>query len=62
MRVKIEDRPNIPLFGEFVGMLMTERGDVEAVVRLDGFGLMLKSIHPSRVVPVTPEQEEAHKP
>jgi hypothetical protein len=62
MRVKLEERPNMPQFGEFVGMLIDERGDTQAVVRCDGYGLMLKTFHPSKVVPVTAEQEELHKP
>jgi hypothetical protein len=45
-----------------VGLLLDEHGDMLAVVRLDHFGLMLKALHPSKVVPVTPEDEEAHKP
>jgi len=62
MRVKIEERPNMPQFGEFVGMLVDERGDTQVVVRCDGYGLMLKALHPSKVAPVTNEQEELHKP
>lgn len=61
-RVKIETRPGFPQFGQFLGLLLDERGDVQAVVRLDHYGLMLKTAHPSCVVPVTPEEEELHKP
>ncbi len=60
-RVKIEDRPGMSQFGVFVGLLLDERGDTQAVVRLDHYGLMLKALHPSKVVPVTPEEEEAFK-
>lgn len=61
-RVKIETRPGFPQFGQFLGLLLDERGDTLAIVRLDHYGLMLKSVHPSCVVPVTPEEEAAHKP
>jgi hypothetical protein len=60
-RVKVEDRPGMPQFGVFVGLLLDEHGDTQAVVRLDHYGLMLKALHPSKVVPVTPEEEEAFK-
>jgi len=62
MRVKIEGRPGMPQFGDFVGMLVDDQGDMQVVVRCDGFGLMLKVLHPSVVIPVTPEEEELHKP
>jgi hypothetical protein len=62
MRVKVEERPGMPQFGVLVGLLLDEHGDMLAVVRLDHFGLMLKALHPSKVVPVTSEDEEAHKP
>jgi hypothetical protein len=62
MRVMVEDRPGMPQFGVVLGMLLDERGDMQAVVRLDGYGMMLKAVHPSKVTPVTPEQEEAYKP
>jgi hypothetical protein len=62
VRVKTEDRPGMPQFGVLVGMLLDERGDMQAVVRLDHFGLMLKALHPSKVTPVTPDEEEAYKP
>jgi hypothetical protein len=52
----------MPQFGVLVGMLLDEHGDMQAVVRLDHFGLMLKALHPSKVTPVTPDEEEAHKP
>lgn len=61
LRVKIEDRPNMPQFGAFLGLLLDEHGDTQAVIRLDHFGLMLKAVHPSRVVPVTAAEEELHK-
>jgi hypothetical protein len=61
-RVKVEDRPGMPQFGVLVGMLLDERGDMQAVVRLDHFGLMLKALHPSKVTPVTPDEEETYKP
>jgi hypothetical protein len=35
---------------------------MQAVVRLDHYGILLKALHPSKVTPVTPEQEEAYKP
>lgn len=62
MRVMVEDRPGMPQFGVVVGMLLDERGDMQAVVRLDHYGMMLKMFHPSKVTPITPEQEEAYKP
>lgn len=62
MRVMVEDRPGMPQFGVMVGMLLDERGDMQAVVRLDHYGMMLKAMHPSKVTPVTPDQEEAFKP
>lgn len=61
-RVMIEDKPGMPKFGVLLGMLYDEHGDMQAVVRLDHYGMMLKTWHPSKVVPVTPEQEEAYKP
>jgi hypothetical protein len=45
-----------------VGMLLDEHGDMQSVVRLDHYGMMLKTFHPSKVTPVTPEQEENYKP
>ena len=63
MRVKIEERPGLPQFGEFVGLLLDEHSDTPLViVRCDHYGLMLKAMHPSRVQMVTSEEEEAHKP
>lgn len=62
LRVKVETRPNMPQFGWFVGLLLDERGDTQAVIRLDHYGLMLKAVHPSKVTPVTAEEEEAYKP
>lgn len=62
MRVKVEDRPGMPQFGVLLGLLLDERGDTQAVVRLDHYGLMLKAVHPSKVVPVTPDEEETYKP
>jgi hypothetical protein len=61
-RVKVDDRPGLPQFGVFIGLLLDEHGDTLAVVRLDHYGLMLKALHPSRVTPVTPDEEELHKP
>jgi len=58
LRVKVEDRPGMPQFGVLLGLLLDEHGDTQAVVRLDHYGLMLKAVHPSKVVPVTPEEEE----
>ena len=52
----------MPQFGVFLGLLLDERGDTLAIVRLDHYGLMLKAFHPSCVTPVTPEEEELHKP
>jgi len=62
MRVKVEDRPGMPQFGVLVGMMLDEHGDMQAVVRLDHYGILLKAVHPTKVTPVTPEQEEAYKP
>jgi hypothetical protein len=62
VRVKVEDRPGMPQFGVLVGMLVDEHSDILAVVRLDHYGLMLKAVHPSKVMPVTPEEEETYKP
>jgi hypothetical protein len=62
VRVKVEERPGMPQFGVLVGMLLDERGDMQAVVRLDHFGLMLKALHPSKVTPVTLDEEETYKP
>ncbi len=62
MRVMVEDRPGMPQFGVVLGMLLDERGDMQAVVRLDHYGMMLKAMHPSKVTPITPEQEENYKP
>jgi hypothetical protein len=61
MRVKIEERPGMPQFGEFVGLIIDEHDNMQVVVRCDGYGLMLKSLHPSKVTPVTPEQEEQYR-
>lgn len=61
-RIKVEDRPGMPQFGVFLGLLLDDHGDTLAVVRLDQYGLMLKALHPSRVTPVTPDEEELHKP
>ena len=61
-RVKVEDRPGMPQFGVLVGMLLDEHGDMQAVVRLDHYGILLKALHPSKVEPVTSEQEKAYKP
>jgi hypothetical protein len=61
-RVKVEERPGMPQFGVLVGLLIDERGDTQAVVRLDHYGMFLKVLHPSKVTPVTPEQEDAYKP
>lgn len=62
LRIKVEDRPGMPQFGVVLGMLLDERGDMLAVVRLDHYGLMLKAYHPSKVTPVTRDEEELHKP
>lgn len=62
MRVMVEDRPGMPQFGVLVGMLVDERDDMQAVVRLDHYGIMLKMFHPSKVTPVSEEQEAAYKP
>jgi hypothetical protein len=62
MRVMLEERPGMPQFGVLVGMWLDERGDMQTVVRLDNYGIMLKVVHPSKVTPVTPEQEAAYKP
>jgi hypothetical protein len=61
-RVMTEERPGMPQFGVLVGMWLDEHGDMQAVVRLDHYGILLKALHPSKVTPVTPEQEEAYKP
>lgn len=62
MRVMVDERPGMPQFGVLVGMMLDERGDMQVVVRPDGYGMMLKAVHPSKVTPVTPDQEEAYKP
>lgn len=62
MRVMIDERPGMPQFGVLVGMMLDERGDMQAVVRPDGYGMLLKALHPSKVTPITPEQEENYKP
>lgn len=62
MRVMVEDRPGMPQFGVLVGILIDERDDMQAVVRLDHYGIMLKACHPSKVTPVTEEQEASYKP
>jgi hypothetical protein len=62
LRVRYEPRPGFHEFGTFLGLLVVECGDTDAVVRLDGWGLMLVSCHPSRLQPVTPEEEELYKP
>jgi len=62
LRVKYEPRPGFHEFGTFLGLLVVECGDTEAVVRLDGYGMMLVAVHPSRLQPVTPAQEEEYKP
>jgi len=62
LRVMVEERPGMPQFGVVLGMLLDERGDMQAVVRLDHYGMMLKAVHPSKVVPVTSEQEANYKP
>lgn len=61
LRVKVERKPGMPQFGWFLGLYLDERDDVQAVVRLDGYGLMLVVTRPSTVEPVTSEQEELHK-
>lgn len=62
MRVKIEQRPGMPEFGFLVGMLIDEYNDMQAIVRCDGYGLMLKMLHPSKVVPVSRAEEDDCKP
>lgn len=62
VRVKVEERPGMPQFGVFLGMILDEHGNTQAVVRLDHYGLMLKALHPSKVTPVTPDEEAAYKP
>jgi len=62
MRVKTEDRPGFPQFGVLVGLLLDEQGDTLAVVRLDHYGILLKTYHPSKVTPVTATEEELHTP
>lgn len=61
-RVKVELRPGMPQFGQFLGLLLDERGDTQAIIRLDHYGLMLHAVHPSKVVPVTADEEKAHQP
>ena len=70
MRVKIDNLGKSPYFGEYLG-LVNEQNDcdrcgsgqdtVSAVVRPDHFGLMLMVVHPSRVQPVTPQEEEDYR-
>jgi hypothetical protein len=62
LRVKVEERPGMPQFGVFLGLYLDEHGDMLAVIRLDHYGLYLKALHPSKVTPVTPEEEETYKP
>lgn len=62
MRVKVDNLGKTPTFGMFLGLIRDERGDVNAVVRQDHYGFMLAAFHPSRVTPVTPEEEETYKP
>lgn len=68
MRVKLDNGGKTPYFGELVGLVtpstaeaLGDHTDYMAVVRCDGFGMMLHVVHPSRVQPVTPEQEADYK-
>lgn len=62
MRIMIVDEHAPPVFGVFLGLLVDDHGDTVAIVRPDHYGLMVKAVHPSRVTPVTPEEEAARKP
>jgi hypothetical protein len=59
MRVKVDNFGKVA-FGEFVGLLApTENEEHDScVVRLDGYGLYLHVLHPSRVRFVTPREEQ----
>ena len=68
MRVKVE-YVGKRYFGEFIGLHQNDcdhcgpgASTPTAIVRADGFGLMLLSIHPSAVTVITPEEEETYKP
>lgn len=59
MRIMIVDERAPPVFGVFLGLLVDDHGDTVAIVRPDHYGLMVRAVHPSRVTPVTPAEEEA---
>ncbi len=61
MRVKIDNFVNPPSYGEFLGLVIIDDTDTCAVVRIEGFGLYLQTVHPSRVSVVTSEQEREGK-
>lgn len=54
IRVKV-DHDNLRN-GWFLGLLLDERGDTVAVVRLDGMGMMLSAFHPSKITPIEEER------
>lgn len=49
MRVEIEKSSGVHYVGTLIGLHNDSRGDVQAVVRIDGMGLYLEVIHPSKV-------------
>lgn len=66
MRVKVTNPRSVGgyEFGEFVGLVLPEEDGLEvlAAIRVDGFGLMLKLVHPSTVTPTTKDEEADYKP
>jgi len=46
-----------PQTGMFVGLTRDEHEDVQAVVRLDGWGLFLYCCHPSVITPLKDETD-----
>ena len=62
MRVKVDDAGKV-LFGTFVGLYKEgDETDLIALVRVEGYGLYLKGVHPSRVTPVSDEEEATYCP
>lgn len=59
MRVRFKGPHGDVSYGRFVGLLQDERDDVLVVIRLDGYGLMLKAVHPSRVEEVEDEDDKS---
>jgi len=44
---------------EFVGLLQNEHGDALVVVRPQGYGVMLRTLHPSKVLMRDPRLQES---